>query len=227
MGKSTISMAVFNCYVSSPEGIHVFAMLDKQWCVCMCLQNGSEMSLSNYKQLKTGHVPLVVERSGRCLRVPPNIIILCSCFDRWNTTPPPTTIQQWCSKQAKWDFGQALYSTSLGKSSNCHSFTEARHRIVARIGQPVPAPRSWTFQVAQSDTSLATLQNHACHVLRVRNVESLWQFTQCSSANQKNHATYYNSPHFWKRVGGSRLLKISTWSQHIPTKDVWLNAQHI
>lgn len=149
----------------------------------------------------------------------PNVLILCSCFDRLNTTTPPsTTIQQWCSKQAKWDFGQALYSTSLGKSSSYHSFTEARHRIVARIGQPVPAPRSWTFQVAQSDTSLATLQNHACHVLRVRNVESLWKFTQWCSANQIDHPTDYNSPHFWKRVGGSRLLKISTLSQHNPNK---------
>ena len=28
MGKSTISMAIFNCYVSSPEGIHG-VMFDK------------------------------------------------------------------------------------------------------------------------------------------------------------------------------------------------------
>lgn len=201
---------------------------------------------SNYKQLKTEHVPLVVGRSGSCLRVPPecyHVVFMFWPIEHHHTTPHNhLTVMFKASKMglrpspvlyefgevlqlSQLHWGQAPDSSTYRAAGTCAPFVDLSGRPKWHI-QKDKYLRCWIC-LSWRILLILPLCRTTRAVLRVRNVESLWKFTQWSSANQIDHATYYNSTHFWKRVGGSRLLKISTFSQHIPTKDVWLNAQHI
>ena len=60
MGKSTISMAIFNCYVSSPEGKH-HLYVDVPWIVHWHVwvpEDNSQESMLPEQSCAAGHIPL-------------------------------------------------------------------------------------------------------------------------------------------------------------------------